>query len=40
MKTWHVLLLLLLVVCTSAGCGGYGDKGANKNLDKPQPAKK
>jgi hypothetical protein len=39
MSRWLVLLLTLLVLWP-AGCGGQGEKGVNKDKDKPVPAEK
>ena len=33
-------LLFLLLCCLIAGCGSSKDKGINKDLDRPIPAKK
>jgi hypothetical protein len=38
MRVWLRSLIVAVCVTTCLGCGGGGERGKNKDLDRPKPA--
>ena len=38
MALWRRLALAAVIAAATAGCSGQGERGKNKDLDRPKPA--
>lgn len=37
---WQTMVAVLLLAGLAGGCGGHGEKGKNKDYDRPKPTEK